>query len=471
VSIIDITEEARARRAEFEAGVNYQCHAVAFADMIPGQPADPENPKEAEGMDHFRGLVDAALDAAGWDIFTAPNPPYDFLIQELFADAAICVDTLTGKYFKVPITMDGDAVLLGQPEEYDITFTPADAAPTVDGSEPVAEPITANRKFRAAAPRGATILKCQAGTKRPTYEITLTQSGWSADGRYITEAALEDAIARKLFDGVPCFYNHAPEDGGLRPDVPAGFVKPGTVKAEKNKAGGIDVVGAVALLGTDIGNDMQEVLDASLEIGTPLLGNSIYSKEAAVYVGEMDGRRGQIATKFITMNAVDFVDGAAYPRSHVTKKLAAAMQPRKDELTMDEKTELTTLRASAQENATKMAALDIENKRLKLERDVDLELQASGLPADEQGVQRPLLMKMDDKDVRAAHIALCRKVYLKQAPAGGAAVGTDGGTAPAARTIDPEVQAVLDANAKAAGIKPEFLARARAKRSGVPVTA
>lgn len=471
-------DELKLRRQQIESGITISIHSIPLSfDTIPGVPDNPDEPKASEGMEAFRSKVYDAINARGWNVYMNAMAEHDFIIMELYDSSAICQDTLDGKYYKIAITVGEDSeVTLGEPEEYDITYTPADSADT-DSNVPasVVDPIATDKKgvFRYKGGKVSVLAAKSVGQKRPTYRVLLVQSGFTQDGRYITRAALEDAVARGLFDGVKCYYQHPDPDDphAQRPGLPCGFVKPGTITLEENKASEVDVWADVPLLQTDVGNSIRDVLDASLEIGVPLLGNSIYSKEVWQHTGKVHDRTCLIVTKFETMNAVDFVTEAAFPRASVKSRLAASTQAKtvisKGSLTMDEKQELAQLRkdmAELKPLVTTLTASAEESKkksdRLELERAVDADLSASGLNETQRGIVKPVLMAIADPDLRKSQLEISKAAFLGMAKsnASGGANGTDNGEQ------KPDVKplsATMQAAANAAGVKPEFLAMAQ----------
>jgi len=451
---------------QFEPQVKYHDCPFSAEAAAPGQAADPENPKASEGMENFRIQVQSALDAAGWTIFGSMEPEWDFAIMELFTDSTIVMDMTSGEYYRIGLSLGGDKVVLGEPEKYDVTFTPSDS-PAADAGTPgataVPEPVPAaasnqHTKFRS---HGAPIVfKAIAGEKRPTYEVLIVQSGWTKDGRYMTAESLRDAVAAGLFDRAPMYWQHAPDwPGPKRPGVVCGYIKAGSVRLQENQAGGVDVFGHAVLLNTNIGGDIKEVVDASLESGRPLVGVSIFSKSATQTQGKIENRDGLIITHFDSIDAVDFVEDPAYPRAGITQRVAASAT--KGNLTMDEKLELERLRKSEAELSAKI-------KRMELETEVDKSLGDSGLPEDRCKLLRPILLSIDNKDVRTASLEMSKQDYWRAAKGSTKPGGATDTTTPAtARPLRADVQEAVNKAAKAAGITPEQLAKAQLEVLGV----
>jgi len=464
------------RKAEHEAlylGTQIKYHDTPFTAEAgaPGQAIDPENPKASEGMENFKMQVQAALDAAGWTIFGSMEPKWDFCIMELFTDSAIVMDMMSGEYYRIGLSLESDNVTLGEPEKYDITFTPSDGPAqepaegdpekqTQEGPGPAmaAAEVKQQTKFRS---HGAPIVfKAVEGEKRPTYEVLIVQSGWTKDGRYMTAESLRDAVAAGMFDRAPMYWQHAPDEPGpKRPGVVCGYIKAGSVRLQENQAGGVDVFGHAVLLNTNIGGDIKEVVDASLESGRPLVGVSIFSKSATQTQGKIENRDGLIITHFDSIDAVDFVEDPAYPRAGITQRVAASAT--KGNLTMDEKLELERLRKSEVELSAKI-------RRMETETEVDKSLGESGLPEDRCKLLRPILLSIDSADVRTASLEMSKQDYWRAAKGstkpGGA---NDTTTLPTARPLRADVQEAVNTAAKAAGITPEQLAKAQLEVLGV----
>lgn len=456
-----------------------RCYDMALADAVagdgtPGSPENPAAPLASEGMEDFRGKVITALDARGWTIFGSMNPPYDFIVQELYNDFAIVIDALTGKYYKLAVMQDDEGlVTLGEPEEYDIAFVPADegvpappepepAAGDDDSKEPPAMAASSNSRMRFVS-KGSLVLRRVAGEKWPTFEVCIAQTGWSADARYLPISTAEDAVKRKVFDGVACNIEHPDKRTGRRPGLLAcGFVRAGSVHLEKNLAGGFDLMANVSLLDTEQGHEVTANLDMALETGKPNLGCSLFSKDGAwLYEGDIDGRSALIIGRIDKLDAVDFVDSPAFPRAVPRRRLAAEKDKPTNQggvLTMQEREELTRLRAENTEQRKKL--LDLER-----EKAVDVELGRSDLPDDEKAVLRPILCAIEQPNLRTAQLALHARTYWRSVkpenrPNSGKATDNKG------QENEPEplradVQEKVDAAAKAVGLSKEDLAKAR----------
>lgn len=458
--------------AAFGMTVKYHdCPFTAEAGA-PGLAADPENPKASEGMENFRMQVQAALDAAGWTIFGSMEPKWDFAIMELFTDSTIVIDMMSGEHYRIGLSLEGDKVVLGDPEKYDITFTPSDepvaktepdgAAPTVT-PRPIAAaalptpPATERIEFRSSF----TPIACKtvAGKHRATYDTLITQSGWTKDGRYLTAESLKDAVTAGLFDGTRMYWQHRDDEDGSKPHwIVCGYIKAGSARLQANRAGGVDVWGHAVLLNTSIGTEIKEVVEASLDSGEPLIGTSIRSKSVEAANGTVDGRNGLVVTHFNTMDSVDFVEDPAYPRAGVKARLAASAQ--RGNLTMDEKLELERLRRHNLELAAKV-------KRMETETEVDKALGESGMPADRCSLVRPILLSIDNKDVRTAQLELSKQDYWRGTKGSTKPGGATDGNAPATpKAFRADVQAAVDKAAKAVGLTAEQLAKAQLEVMG-----
>jgi hypothetical protein len=462
-----VRDELMQRRHGIEQTVTVRMHAHGFEET-PGQPQDADKPKLSEGMEDFKTRCNRALDQMGWTIYGSPNPPYDFVIVELYTDAMIVQNVFDGLFYRIPVTVgESGEVTLGTPEPYDVTFTPDDHAPA--GAEPpaaapldmgTAKPLRARRDF-------IEVFKADKSKRFPMYEVLLVQSGRTKDGRFIERGALEDAVARRLFDGAKCFWSH-PTAEGQRPGVPCGFVKPGSVKQQENKANGIDVIGLIGLIPTDAGKEIEAVLDASLDTGVPLVGNSIYAKRVWMREGAVDGRPCEIVTRFEKIDAVDFVNEPAYPRAGVISKLAAEARHGGAAVTkvsiMDQvkleglETRIGDLEKKLAAATTESATFAAENKRMQAEKDVDALLSASGLPQDIVVVSRPILLAIDDADLRKAQLEFSKRAFWVNAKPGGGTAGPNDDKPKAVA-----LRADVDAAAKRLGLTGEQLAAAAQK--------
>jgi len=455
-----------AARHELAAWKRPRFHGDGFQET-PGVPDDPEAPKLAEGVVHLEGEILKAIDGKGWSYFVSMEPDFDFVIEDIWITEGeptrvLVLDTLTGKYFSLLVAMNEDGtVALGDPTPADITIS------IPEGEKEVAPIAAANVATVDKLRTGGTMALVQKtdvpkGTT-PLYRVLLCSGGWTKDLRFITDDCLREAVSLGKFDGAKCWYNHPePGTGGARDRLAVGFVKPGSVTIETNKAGHVDVWGDIALM-RSTGTQIQEFLDQSLEIGVPLLGASVYCRETENHQGQIDGRPAQIFTRLISEKvAVDFVDDPAFPRAVATEKLAASAvtSSAEGELTVNEKERLAQLEA---ENAELKAK---EKKRSALAaraKNVDAELKETGWPEEFAATQRPILLSIEDKNVRAAQIATMNLLLGRKAPvtSGRTNGPTDlGGGRPS--VLSEKMQAELAALAKERGWKDGAIERAEA---------
>lgn len=436
-------------------------HSHGFQDM-PGTPEDPEAPKLDEGMESFRSEVLKAIDAKGWSYFVSMEPDYDFVLEELWPDRILVLDTLTGCYHSILVTKNEDgSVALGEPTKVDITISTKEGEPEV---APVAAASTPKSPVLRNTGTQALVASRQGGEPgkgTPLYRVLLCQGGWTKDQRYITDDCLREAVSLGKFDGAKCFYGHPePQADGRRSRLAVGFVKPGSVQVEENKAGHVDVWGDIALM-RSTGAEIMEFLDQSLEIGVPLLGASVYCRETDTHFGTIDGRQAQVFTKLRSEKVnVDFVDDPAFPRAVATEKLAANRQKTGDPLTMDERQRLDSAEKRVKE-------LEAESALRKRETVVNAELAATGWPVEFIAAQKPVLLEIEKPAVRQAHIATMNMILGKKAGVTTGATGgpTDSAGADSSR-LSAEMQAQLAKIAKARGWKPEVLANAEATAFG-----
>jgi len=440
-------------------------HSAKFEDIIPGAPVDPETPRVAEGMETFRREVLKAIDERGWSYFVTMEPEYDFIVEELWSDRALVIDTMSGTYFSILVATNEDGtVTLGDPTPADITVSikegEAENVPVAaQAKTPVAGEIVALRRTGTLAlvqkidnlPKGST----------PLYRVLLTSGGWTKDNRFLADEALREAVALGKFDGAKCFYGHPEEgSGGKRSRLAVGVVKPGSVILEDNRAGHVDVWGDIAIM-RSTGAEIRELLDHSLEIGVPLLGTSVYCRETENHFGEIEGRQAQIFTRLISEKVnVDFVDDAAFPRAGVTAKLAAerAGTQTEGQLTMEERERLQKLEAENAELKAEKKAEKARSDRLAL---VDTELQLTGWPKEFVAIQRPILAEIEKGSTRKAHIATMTLLLGSTDPkvAGRRFGPTDQGSG-GGSILSPNLRTELDAIAKARGWKVDAIANA-----------
>lgn len=430
-------------------------------ELVPGSPEDPEAPKLSEGMESYRQAILEAIDAKGWSFFGSLEPEYDFIIEELWPDRVLVIDTISGKYYSILVAkLEDGTVQLGDPTEVDITVSvPEDA---LEVPPPVAASSRSSVKPLRFAAQGAIVERRdgQAGATCPTYRVLLCQSGWTKDRRFLTDDCVREAVDSARFDGAKCYYGHPePNTGGKRTRLAVGFVKPGTVQLETNPAGRLNVWGDIALM-RSTGGAIQEFLDQSLEIGVPLLGNSIYSREAEMYEGEIEGREAQVFTKLLSEKvSVDFVEDPAFPAAGAKTKLAADADEgaEGDQLTMKERERLETLEA---ENKQLKADAARDKKRTELAAVVDAELSATGWPKEFVAVQRPILLEIESASVRKSQIATMNMLLGRKAPAASTGSGpTDGGVFNPG-VLSAETRASIEAIAKSRGYKADAIENA-----------
>uniref|UniRef100_A0A6M3JD17 Uncharacterized protein n=1 Tax=viral metagenome TaxID=1070528 RepID=A0A6M3JD17_9ZZZZ len=442
-----------AGRHAFAAVLKIRMNESRFEELAPGEIEDPDAPKFSEGMETFRIEVQKAIDEKGWSVFTSMDPAYDFVIQELWPDRVLVIDTLTGGYFSLRVGLGSDGtVTLADPVPAEITVSVPDTADPVPAAASTS-PVLRNTGTQAlvASRQGG-----EPGKGTALYRVLLCQGGWTRDQRYITDDCLREAVTLGKFDGAKCWYGHPePQADGRRSRLAVGFVKPGTVTIEKNRAGHVDIWGDVALM-RSTGAEIQEFLDQSLEIGVPLLGASVYCPATENSYQNIDGRQAQVFTKFLSEKvAVDFVDDPAFPRARATERLAAsATDYTGDQLTMDEK---KRLEKAERENAE----LKAEALLRKRETLVNAELAATGWPAEFIAAQKPVLLEIEKAPVRAAHIATMNMVLGKKTGirTGATAGATDSGISGDSR-LSPAMQAQLAKISKSRGWKPEALENA-----------
>lgn len=471
-------------------------HSLPTAfESTPGVPDDPEAPKASEGMEAFRTKVYAAIDARGWNQWVNYEAPYNFVITELYDSSAICQDTLTARFYKLPITVGDDGeVTLGDPEEYDITYTPADGPAPATEVEAV---VTTGADSRARLRSRSMPARLDAVDGKPgVYDMLICNSGFAkkwavVNGKklqmYITPESLVDAVNEGRFDGGRCFWRHPDanyeQDGKpKRERLLSGYIVPKSVRIVKNLAGGVDVRGHYDTIGTPDGLGIKAVIEKQAELrkvglDITLIENSIFSEDATWEVGAVEGVDALKLAKLNRRVDVDFVDEGAVPRSSVTGRVAAQASPKppkEGSLTMDEKKILLDLQATVGKLTTSVEALtasaESEKKRadgLALEMAVDADLAKSGIKKDDWPIVKPILMGIADPALRTAQLELTKRVFLSTASANsnGGANGTDNGDSGADKTspkpLRADVQAAVDAALKTAGVKPEIAKKAQ----------
>lgn len=473
-----------ARRETLEAAVSIRVHSIPVAfEATPGSPADPEQPKVSEGMEGFRNNVYNAILARGWNVWDNPAAAHDFIMMELFDSSVIVQDTMDSKFYRIPITVGADGeIILGEPEEYDITFTPAS-----DESTPANDETTVATGLSRLRTERRDLDLSAVPDEKNVYRILICNSGfakrYTKHGQlYMPPETLVDAVKAGRFDAGRCFWEHPNENRDetgepKRARLVFAYIVPKSAEAVANLAGGIDVYGKVKVISTAMGQDLKVILDEQIALGVPLIENSIFSQNVTMSRGEMEGRPALICQKINERVDVDFVDQAAFPRSSVKARLAASAQlhPTKGSLTMDEKQELDRLRKRVGELegsiTTLTASADTEKKRadrLELAAAVEKDLGESGLPEDDQALVKPILMAIADPDLRKAQLELSKRAFwgkAKRGPVPGAS-GTDTGKS-TPNDLRADVQDQVNRAAKVAGIKPEFLAAAQATVVGV----
>lgn len=417
--------------------------------------------------------VNAAIMARGWNAFENPEAQYDFMVTETFNDFVIVEDFKTSKTYKLAVTDTGESVTLGEPEEYEVTYTKS-GGDTEPPAEPAAEPSAdeepkpeqmSRTKVRI---RGKAVVLSSKGKDsqgNPKYEMLLCQSGETDDGREVSVNCIRGAVVAGLWDGARSYLSHPDPDTGKRTsELACALVVPGTVRAESNGNGGLDAIGTVVVFGTADGKDVAESLDMSLEYKVPVIGTSVYSESAFKRRETVNGKEREIIERFDHIDAQDFVSDPAFSRAIARGRVAASRNSNNngDDLTMSQMEELEDLRKRVPGLKNKLATM-------QRERDVKAELAKSGLDEEDQSILEPILLKTDDAAVRGSMIALQRRNMLK----GGKRVGLSGGPQDGDGGQDeepnysPDVKTELDKNAATFGIKPETLAKVRAKRRGV----
>lgn len=372
-------------------------HARKFEET-PGTPKNADEPKLDEGMESFRAKVVEAIEANGWNAWSTPNAPYDFWVMELFTNVAILQDAFTGDFYKVAIAVDGDGnVTLGTPEKYEVVFVP------VKDNAPAAHRVPGLRWIVAA----------EGKSKPGVYPVVMVSSGPTTDGRYFTADAIKDAVANNLFDGVKCFYQH-PDFDGRRDDFPCAFIKTGTTRMIEGPGGVIDVVGDAVMFGTDPGRNMDNILATSIEHKEDLMECSIVASGPSSR-DVIDGHRVIVYTKLDTIDAVDFVDFGACPRTGLIDKVAASKQTKGDAMEKT-KEELQKELDAANAKAEKLEAAEAKVAQLEWEKAVDALLAESSLPDELRKVHRPIMCDMShDEDKAKTYLDGQEKTYYASA--------------------------------------------------------
>lgn len=473
-------EELMQRRKQMEAQVAPVVRSVpAVFAATPGVASDPDEPAASEGMTAFQGKVWTAITARGWNVYRNSAAEHDFIVMEFYDSSVICQDTLNGKFYRVPLTVDAEGeVTLGEPEEYDITYTPAsNSEPETpqDEAEPVAASAGSGRRVRSARIG----LSMTATDKPGIYRMLICNSGFAnkwLNGRqlYMTPAALEGAVADGLFDGGRCFWLH-PDDGQTpgpkRRRLLFAYIVPKSAEIVKNKASGVDVFADVEVLPTQMGNDVRVILDAQLKIGVPLIENSLYCDSGTLEDQTIQGRPALAVLKLNRRCDADFVDEGAFPRASVKYRVAADATPGqpKESMTMDEKKKFEE-RIAALEGQVKELTVtaDAEKKRadaLELSAAVDKDLAESGLNPDDQALTRPILLSIGDPNLRKAHLELAKRAYWSKARTngpGGAAGAEDQGNRTTV-ALSAEAEAMVASVAASLNMKPEAIEAAKKK--------
>lgn len=382
---------------------------------------------ESDSITQLLDELNAAIATRGWTSYTNPAPEFDFYIDNVWETHMVCMDIISAQHYLIAYTVAGDGtVQLGMPEPVDIAYKAAGAGQDTADVEPEPDDMTmaAGRKPKKDRARlrgyvpAPTLLRpakfAADGTtlsEYPIWEILACSEGWTADGRYVQGHALIEAVNRGMFDGVPVNWQHPDEHTGQRRGVPVGAVLPGRVRYQKNAAGLVDVYVAVMLNDTDMAQECNKVLRFSKQQNVQQIGASVYSvtlQEAK----RINGRFGVSNEKFYAIEALDFVDKAAFPRSEDPenqRRLAASRRPADAPggtlnnspkgWNMDKEKELQAAK-------DKVAELESANALLAKEKHVADLLRDSGLPKDEQEPLQVLLMTMDSKETREAYCKL-----------------------------------------------------------------
>lgn len=444
----------------------FSCSPVEFTKRLQEEGAPPAEMKDSECVTSLEETIMAQFRERGWawapEVSGEQSLEYDFMIEAHFPEqkAIIVVDFITGKYYSVSYSGEGDAIAVADPQETDLIFEPAGAAKP----EPKPEPAPA----QAARTRGHGSLG-RLGDQQPpawatdpeAFPLLALTSGWTGDipkdnqpKRWIDPDAVQDAFDRKLLSDLPCYWQH-PEDLVMerRPDVPFGYAIPRSDILKTNTAGGLDYWVYVKAYDNTPGRDVKPILQRSKDENKPQTRNSLVFDVEREFT-EVDGRPAEAYRKFTAIYAIDFMDNAAMPRTGV--RAAASRSTAEGELTMGDKEELERLRLQVKEDAetVKRATLAVR------EKEVDGLIAASGVPKEEFASLRVILLKTDDADVRKALVEEKRTTYfksLKRTPGGPQG---DGGSDPTTE-LSPEMQTEMTKVVTRHGLSKEHLEKAR----------
>jgi len=445
----------------------FSCSFAEFKKRLQEEGAPPAEMKDSESVTSLEETIMAQFRERGWawasEISGEQSLEYDFMIEAHFPEqkAVIVVDFITGKYYSVSYSGEGDAITVADPQETDLIFEPAGAP------KPEAQPEPA--PAQAARMRGHGSLGRLGDQKPPAwasdpeaFPLLALTSGWTGDipkdnqpKRWIDPAGVQDAFDRKLLNNANCYWQHSENQAmETRPVVPFGYAIPGSDILKANTSGGLDYWVDVKTYDNTPGRDIKPILQRSKDENKPQTKSSLVFDVEREF-GEVDGRPAEIYRKFTAIYAIDFMDNAAMDRTGV--RAAASRSTAEGELTMGDKEELERLRLKVAEDAdtVKQATLAVR------EKEVDGLIAASGVPREEFASLRVILLKTDDADVRKALAEEKRTTYfksLKRTPGGPQG---DGGNDDPATELSPEMRADMAKVVTRHGLTKEHLEKAR----------
>jgi len=456
------SSKARREHLSFRAShplKRYPGALLDFKRLMEEQGAPPSEIKDSESVTSIEDKIMGQFRARGWAMdFTVQDQKleYDFMIEAHFPEqkSVIVCDFITGEYYTVSYSGEGDSITIGDPQKTDLVFEPAGA---VSGETSCAS---------VHASLGNSIQKPPATSTDPNaYPLLVMSSGWTADApsenhpkRYISKAAIQDAFERKLLSNLNCYWQHpTPNDitDEARPNVPFGYAVPGSERLKENIAGGLDLYIDVVTFDNTPGRDIKPLLQRSKDTGTPQTRNSLVFDVERTFE-DVDGRPAEVYQKFATIYAIDFMDNAAMPRTGV--RAAASRSTTEGELSMGDKEELARLRAkeTADAETVKKAALVVR------ESEVDTLIAASGVPKDDFSALRPILIGIEDENTRKALVENHRLAYTRNLkPTPGGKQGDGANDDPIAE-LSPAMQTEVGKVMARQNLTPEKLKAARA---------